>query len=164
MATPEISILFVCLGNICRSPAAEGVFFARIQRAGLIDRVHCDSAGTAGWHLGKLADPRMRAAAMHRGIALTHRVREVTPADLAKYDLVLAMDHDNHNNLRALDPTGALHDRVRLFAEFCTKHKVTQIPDPYYGGPEDFEHVLDLVEDGCDGLMEWVNARLAARK
>jgi len=154
-------LLFVCLGNICRSPAAEGVMRRVIAEAGLTDMVHIDSAGTAGWHTGKRADRRMFVAAEARGFDLTSFARQVRDTDLAEYDLVLVMDRSNHADIRAFD-RGSLHrDKVRLFCEFCTDHDETEVPDPYYGGPEGFEKVLDLLEDGCAGVLRHVQQRLA---
>lgn len=159
---PAISykLLFVCLGNICRSPAAEGVMRRVIAEAGLADQVHIDSAGTAGWHTGKRADRRMQAAAAARGFDLTSFARQVQDADLAEYDLVLVMDQSNHQDLRAFDRESLHAAKVRLFCEFCRLHEETEVPDPYYGGPEGFEKVLDLLEDGCAGVLKHIQAQL----
>lgn len=157
--TPVTKILFVCLGNICRSPAAEGVLLHLVAEAGLEGAIRVDSAGTGGWHAGKHADVRMRAAASSRGYELSSRARQVTEADLAEFDLVLVMDAENRRDLRSFDP-GGVHDRkVRLFCEFCTDHPDQEVPDPYYGGEGGFEHVLNLLEDGCANLIRHVQAR-----
>lgn len=148
------SVLFVCMGNICRSPAAEGVMLNLIEQAGLQDQIHIDSAGTHGYHIGKLPDHRMRAAAAKRGINLQHRAREVDAADLETFDLILVMDADNLANVRALDHRQQYHDKIRLFCEYCTEHDEKYVPDPYYGGEAGFEHVLDLLEDGCTNLLK----------
>lgn len=147
------SILFVCLGNICRSPAAEGVFLQQLEARGLGDAIRVDSAGTGAWHAGERADPRMRAAARARGIELGSIARQITPRDLEEFDLILTMDADNLAQTRRLDPRGRFHDRIRPLASYCRHQRVEAIPDPYAGGPEGFEHVLDLLEDACDALL-----------
>jgi protein-tyrosine phosphatase len=156
MPRPPFKLLFVCLGNICRSPAAEGVMRRIVQREGMEHQVVIDSAGTAGWHAGKLADLRMRAAAADRGLDLTHRARQVLAADLRDFDLVLAMDRENLQSVLALDPAGEFKSSVLLFCEFCTRHTQREVPDPYYGGAEGFALVLDLLEDGCEGVLEHI--------
>ena len=162
MSAPTFKLLFVCLGNICRSPAAEGVMKQVVKDAGLADAVFIDSAGTAGWHAGKRADQRMRAAAANRGLELTSLARQVQDRDLADFDLVLVMDRSNQADIRAFDRQGRYQDKVRLFCDFCTEHEETEVPDPYYGGAEGFEKVLDLLEDGCAGVLQRVQQRLAS--
>ena len=157
---PPFRLLFVCMGNICRSPAAEGVMLSLVQEAGLADRIHIDSAGTGGWHAGNKSDSRMRKAASARGIDLVHLARQVTPEDLAEFDLVLIMDEQNHRDLRPFDPAGRHGAKIRYFCEFCTVHDAKEVPDPYYGGPQGFEHVLDLLEDGCTGVLAHIRKRL----
>ena len=161
------SILFVCLGNICRSPAAEGVMQSYIDDAGLGGAVSIDSAGTAGWHAGNPADPRMRGAASRRGFALNSLARQVTAADLHKFDLILAMDQANLRDLQDLlkcetdiAPTASQRENIRLFCDFCTQHSLTEVPDPYYGDASGFDKVLDILEDGCNGLLDHVRYRL----
>jgi protein-tyrosine phosphatase len=144
-------ILFVCMGNICRSPAGEGVLRHQLNAAGL--HADVDSAGTIGLHAGHLPDDRMRRAASERGIRLDHRAQQVKSADLEEFDLVLVMDEDNLREVRRLDPKGTSHEKIRLFRQFCTKLPGTEVPDPYYGDAADFEHVLDLMEDGCAELV-----------
>jgi protein-tyrosine phosphatase len=156
----KFRLLFVCLGNICRSPAAEGVMRRLVEETGLGDRIEIDSAGTAGWHEGKRADPRMRKASARRGLDLTHLARQVHPTDLAEFDLVLAMDRQNQADLLALDSAGLYPARIRLLCEFCTRHEAREVPDPYYGGEAGFEHVLDLLEDACTGLLDHVRSRI----
>ena len=157
---PDFKLLFVCLGNICRSPAAEGVMRLLVKEAGLQERIHIDSAGTAGWHTGKRADERMRKAATARGLDLTSLARQVMPQDLAEFDLILVMDEQNFRDIRAIDPQGAHQQKVRLFCEFCTEHDEKEVPDPYYGGAQGFEQVLDILEDGCAGVLRFIQARL----
>lgn len=161
MASP-FRLLFVCLGNICRSPAAEGVMQSQVAAAGLAEQVRIDSAGTAGWHRGKRPDARMLAAAAGRGYELTSFARQVEAADLTGFDLVVVMDESNRRDLGTFDPEGRHAAKVRLFCEFCTDHDLREVPDPYYGGPEGFEQVLDLLEDGCAGLLRHVQDRLPA--
>ncbi|MDB6003166.1 MAG: protein tyrosine phosphatase [Prosthecobacter sp.] len=154
-------LLFVCLGNICRSPAAEGVMRALIEAEGLADHVIIRSAGTGGWHVGKLPDQRMRAAARNRSYDLCSRARQVTEDDLRHYDLVLVMDRQNLRDVRSYDRAALFSSKVRLFCEFCTSHQETEVPDPYYGGEQGFELVLDLLEDGCRGVLEHIRSALA---
>lgn len=148
-----VRILFVCLGNICRSPAAEGVLRTLAARAGVGDRVEIASAGTLGYHAGELPDPRMRAAAKARGYVLESRAQAVTLAHLDRFDHVLAMDDDNLRNLLALAETDAQKAKIARFVSHCRAHRADKVPDPYYGGPEGFERVLDLLEDGCRGIL-----------
>lgn len=160
MAVP-FRILFVCLGNICRSPAAEGVMRALIETKGLTDRVSIRSAGTGGWHVGKLPDQRMRTAAQNRGYNLSSRARQVTENDLRDYDLVLVMDRQNLRDVRTYDRASRYSSKIRLFCEFCTDHQESEVPDPYYGGEQGFELVLDLLEDGCRGVLAHISSALA---
>jgi protein-tyrosine phosphatase len=149
--------LFVCLGNICRSPAAEGVFLHLIAREGLEDRFVVDSAGTGGWHAGNPADRRMRAAAERRGIHLPSRARQIALADFTAFDRILTMDDDNLRNVRSLarelgERPGLA--RIEPMTSHCRLHQAREVPDPYYGGEQGFEQVLDLLEDACAGLLE----------
>ncbi|MFM2163357.1 MAG: hypothetical protein RLZZ383_2869 [Pseudomonadota bacterium] len=144
-------VLFVCLGNICRSPAAEGVLRAQLVARGLDGAVEVDSAGTGGWHAGQLADPRMRAAAARRGLALTHRARQLRVEDLNAFDEVLVMDDDNLANVALLGGGGAHRARVQKFSDFAPP--ATHVPDPYYGSEADFESVLDLLERATQGWL-----------
>ena len=153
----EQRLRFVCLGNICRSPAAEGVFLHLIASEGLEDRFVVDSAGTGGWHVGNPADRRMRAAAERRGIHLPSRARQVELADFTSFDRILTMDDDNFRNVRSL--ARELGERPGLasiepMTSHCRVHQVSEVPDPYYGGEQGFEDVLDLLEDACGGLLE----------
>lgn len=135
---------------------------SQVAAAGLAEQVRIDSAGTAGWHRGKRPDARMLAAAAGRGYELTSFARQFEAEDLAGFDLVVVMDESNRRDLGALDPEGRHAAKVRLFCEFCTRHDLREVPDPYYGGPEGFEQVLDLLEDGCAGLLRHVQERLQA--
>jgi protein-tyrosine-phosphatase len=152
-AKPPIRVLFVCLGNICRSPAAEGVFLHLLARRGLEAAFEVDSAGTGSWHVGQLADKRMRAAAEQRGIALTSRARQLHPTDLAHYHHVLTMDADNLAAVQALARAHPSSARIAPLTLHCRRLRSHEVPDPYYGGPEGFDQVLDLLEDACHGLL-----------
>ena len=149
----RVSVLFVCMGNICRSPTAEGVFRHRVAEAGLDDRVLADSAGTHAYHVGEPPDRRARSAAERRGISLEDiRARRVASDDFERFDYVIAMDRDNLAML--MEQSGPEHrQKIRLFLEFTDAH-VDEVPDPYYGGAAGFERVLDLVEDASQGLLE----------
>jgi protein-tyrosine phosphatase len=143
-------LLFVCLGNICRSPAGENVMNHLLEREGLAAQFEVDSAGTAGYHIGNPPDLRMTKAARNRGIASCGRARQVRPSDFAEFDWIFAMDRSNYEDLVAVrkkcdDPTA----KLVLFCDFCEAHSESEVPDPYYGGPEGFDKVLDLLEDGC---------------
>lgn len=146
-------LLFVCLGNICRSPAAEGIMNHLIAAANLEAEIACDSAGTSSYHLGELPDARMRQTAQQRGIVLSSRARQFHKADFEAFDLILAMDRQNYYNICALDPHGAYQDKVKLICDFCTHHPDQEVPDPYYGGPDGFRYVMDLLTDACQGLL-----------
>lgn len=146
-------ILFVCLGNICRSPTAEAVVRAIAAREAPELTLELDSAGTADYHIGQPPDPRTRAAAARRGYDLSAlRARVVEPADFERFDLILAMDRENLKALRRRAPTQA-HQRLRLFLEFAPDPDAQDVPDPYYGGPNGFEEVLDLIEGTTRGLL-----------
>ena len=155
-----VAVLFVCLGNICRSPTAEGVFRAHCERAGLADRIQVDSAGTAAYHAGQPPDRRAQAAALLRGIDLSmQRARQVTADDFLRFDYLLAMDRDNLANLKRLCPP-AQAGRLRLFLEFAHGAPALEVPDPYYGDGEGFEEVLDLVDAASAGLLAELEMRL----
>jgi protein-tyrosine phosphatase len=148
-------ILFVCLGNICRSPTAEGVLRHLVAERGLEDEIEIDSAGTGGWHVGAAPDERATAAALERGIELAGAARKVAFSDFEEFDLLLAMDEDNARDLRNLAPDHA-EGKVRLLREFdptAVAGADLDVPDPYYGGPEGFEEVLDMVDRACRGLL-----------
>ena len=153
-ASRPTRVLFVCLGNICRSPAAEGVFLHLLAIHGLEDRFVVDSAGTGGWHVGKPADPRMRAAAARRGIHLPSRARQLEPADLPRFDHILTMDGDNLRAVRSMGRSHPDEARIAAITDHCRGRRTDEVPDPYYGGADGFERVLDLLEDACAGLLE----------
>lgn len=147
-------VLFVCLGNICRSPAAQGIFEHIVRENGMADRIEADSAGTYGGHRGEMPDRRMRTAALYRGYALTHRSRQVSAMDFLDFDLVIAMDDQNYEDLMHLAPSVEATHKIRRMSEFLTEHRMSYIPDPYYMGTEGFGLVLDLLEEGCRNLYQ----------
>jgi protein-tyrosine phosphatase len=151
-----LRLLFVCLGNICRSPTAEGVMRTVVAEAGMQDSIDVDSAGTGAWHVGSPPDPRASAAALARDIELAGAARQVQEEDFEDFDLLLAMDRSNMVDLLALAPDEHARARVRLLREFDPASEDADdldVPDPYYGGSEGFEEVLDLVLAACDGLL-----------
>ena len=148
----KIRVLFVCTGNICRSPTAEGVFRALVAKHGLGGRIEADSAGTGDWHVGEPPDERSQEAALRRGIDLsTIRGRQVGRDDFATFDLVVAMDRSHVRALQRLAP--AAKDKVRLFLDYAPGEKGRDVPDPYFGGGSGFDRVLDMIEAGCAGLL-----------
>ncbi len=150
-----VRVLFVCLGNICRSPAAEGVFMALALERGLDHQLEADSAGTYAGHCGELPDKRMRVHAARRGYTLTHRSRPVHESDFANFDLIVTMDRNNYDNLRRMAPTLDDEAKVVPMIDFCRLHPYYDyVPDPYYEGASGFELVLDLLEDACAGLLD----------
>jgi protein-tyrosine phosphatase len=155
----DVSVLFVCLGNICRSPTAEGVFRKLVAESGFADRVQIDSAGTHDYHVGKPPDPRAQEAAARRGIDLSGlRGRQATSADFEQFDYLLAMDRENLEILLEIAPEG-LKSKARLFLEFAPESGYTDVPDPYWGGGSGFERVLDLVEEAAAGLLDDIRRR-----
>jgi protein-tyrosine phosphatase len=149
----SVAICFVCLGNICRSPTAEGVMREQVRAAGLDAAITIDSAGTGDWHIGEPPDARAQQAARSRGYDLSAlRARQIEPDDFERFDLVLAMDTANLAELRKRCPA-RLHGKVRLLAEFGSDASVREIADPYFGGAQGFEQVLDQCEDACRGLL-----------
>jgi protein-tyrosine phosphatase len=148
-----MKLLFVCLGNICRSPAAENIMNHLVDKAGVSSQIQCDSAGTANYHTGNPPDRRMQAAAATRKIPMKGSARQFTKADFNAFDLILAMDRENYHNIIALDPQGQYRDKVKLMCNFATQHSDKDVPDPYYGGAEGFDYVIDLLTDACGGLL-----------
>ena len=154
----KYKVLFVCLGNICRSPAAHGIFEHIVRENGMEDKIEVDSAGTYGGHRGELPDRRMRNAALYRGYALTHCSRQVSSLDFLDFDLIIAMDDNNYEDLMHLAPSVEASRKIRRMADYFTTHKISYVPDPYYMGVEGFTHVLDLLEEGCQNLYEKIYA------
>ncbi len=153
MSQPPTKILFVCMGNICRSPAAAGIMNHLLQQANLHNRYRCDSAGTIGYHRGSPPDERMQLAAQQRGIRLIGQARQFQRGDFEDFHLILTMDRQNYRDVRALDPENRYAHKVKMMCEFCQTYPHQEVPDPYYGGAEGFEWVLDLLTDACGGLL-----------
>lgn len=152
------SVLFVCLGNICRSPLAEGVFKELLREEGLSDRFEVDSAGTGAWHVGEAPDSRAAMVASRHGVELESRARQVTPEDLRTFDYILAMDHDNLRNLERMGDAEDGTAEIRLFREFDAEGTGEDVPDPYYGGPSGFENVYQMVRSSSQGLLQHLRA------
>ncbi|MBD2041292.1 low molecular weight protein-tyrosine-phosphatase [Microcoleus sp. FACHB-672] len=149
-------LLFVCLGNICRSPAAENIMNHLIAEADLSEQIICESAGTASYHVGNPPDRRMVAAASQRGMKFLGEARQFQKIDFEQFDLILAMDGENYRDIISLDPAGKYRDKVRMMCDFCTQHKDKEVPDPYYGGSDGFNYVIDLLSDACQGLLQYI--------
>ena len=150
----KYKVLFVCLGNICRSPAAQGIFEHYVRENAMTDKIEADSAGTYSGHRGELPDRRMRNAALYRGFALTHLARPVSSLDFLEFDLIIAMDDQNYEDLMHLAPSVEATHKIHRMSEFLKVRKMSYIPDPYYMGVEGFSLVLDLLEDGCKNLYD----------
>ena len=150
----KYSVLFICLGNICRSPAAQAVMQRMVDERGLTDRFFIDSAGIVGWHIGDLPDKRMRVHARPRGYELTHRARKVRSADFEEFDLIVGMDAANVDDLCSMTATIEQQDKVVMMGDYIRQYpNYDYVPDPYYEGSEGLELVLDLLEDACDNLL-----------
>lgn len=149
-------VLFVCWGNICRSPAAHCVFQKKINDRGLQDRIACDSAGTINAHAGNSPDSRMQRAAARRSIPFFGQSRKYRGSDFEEFDLILAMDHSNLADLQAAWPSEDCRAELRLFGHFINSESPPEVPDPYYGGSQGFDTVLDMVEEGCDQLISHI--------
>ncbi|MFT4546108.1 MAG: protein-tyrosine phosphatase [Verrucomicrobiales bacterium] len=152
--TKPFRVLFVCMGNICRSPAGECVMRHLTEKAGSGELIDCDSAGTIDMHTGNQPDSRMRKAARGRGIEVAGAARQIKAADLDAFDLILAMDADNRAYIDRLKQQHGGSAELRQFCELCREHGLVDVPDPYYGGDDGFELVLDLLEDGCAALLD----------
>jgi len=158
----KLKILFVCMGNICRSPTAEGVFKTKLKNSKLDEQIHVDSAGTHNYHPNSPPDSHSQLHALKRGYDLSNlRARAVNEGDFENFDLLITMDWDNRALLEQRCPP-LLHHKIRGFAEFLKTSDATVIPDPYYGDEKNFEYVLDLVEEACEGLMEFVIKKVHA--
>jgi len=150
----KTKLLFVCLGNICRSPSAENIMQHLIDSRGLGDRITCDSAGTAGYHTGSKPDSRMTIAAQKKGIALVGSARQFKVEDFEDFDLILAMDRSNYQDILSLDRKNQYASKVKLMCSFCRHHNDAEVPDPYYGGEAGFDYVIELLTDACEGLLD----------
>ena len=152
----KISVLFVCLGNICRSPAAEAVFLGLLEKKGLTEAFIVDSAGTGSWHIGKKADLRMRIAAERRDINILSKARQITSKDFEKFNYIRAMDDSNFRNIQDLKNRTSSTDfaSIKKIQSFRSVFNVQEVPDPYFGGDEGFDYVLDILEDSVNGFLE----------
>ena len=149
-----IRVLFVCMGNICRSPAAEGIFRKYTENANLAEQISIDSAGTIGYHSGELPDARMRKHALTRGYNLDSRARQFNPKrDFTDFDYIITMDNDNYSNITNLDSKNLYSNKILKMADFISDKNVREVPDPYYGGSEGFEFVINILEDGSKNLL-----------
>ena len=156
-----MKVLFVCLGNICRSPAAEAVFQKLIDKNNLKNEISCDSAGTSAYHAGEPADGRMSRHAKNRGYDLTSLSRGFkAPDDFQNFDMIITMDNSNYDNVIKLAPQISDQNKVSKLTSYCKIHRINEVPDPYAGGDEGFEHVMDIVEDGCSELFNVIHTRL----
>ncbi|HHP7232728.1 MAG TPA: low molecular weight protein-tyrosine-phosphatase [Xenococcaceae cyanobacterium] len=149
-------LLFVCLGNICRSPSAENIMNHLIQEAGLTDKIICDSAGTSAYHIGSAPDSRMSLAAQKRNLILAGKARKFRLLDFEEFDLILAMDRENYRDIIYYDPQGKYQDKVQMMCSFATQHTDEEVPDPYYGGEAGFNYVIDLLFDACNVLLDYI--------
>lgn len=155
--TDKIKVLFVCLGNICRSPAAEGIMKRMIEKNHLENEIEVDSAGTSGWHQGELPDARMRMHGEKRGYDFNSRSRKISSSDLNQFDYIIVMDNNHHKNVKSLASTPEEAKKIHMMTDFSrqiTGHK--HVPDPYYGESDGFELVMDLLEDACEGLLQTI--------
>jgi protein-tyrosine phosphatase len=160
MSQHVVAVCFVCLGNICRSPTAEGVFLALVKKDGLGQKIRVDSAGTSGWHVGERADRRSSATARERGVHLPSRSRRLVLEDFELFDYILAMDQENLENMLAMAPNVQARARVHLFRDFDdTSSKGSEVPDPYYGGPRGFDDVFDMCEASALGLLKELHSK-----
>ena len=155
----KISVLFVCLGNICRSPAAEAIFISLLEKRGLSDDFVVDSAGTGSWHVGKKADSRMRIAAERRGLNILSKARQITSKDFEKFNYILAMDNSNFRNIQDLKNRTVSSDfaSIKKIQDFRSVFKEREVPDPYFGGDKGFDYVLDILEDSVNGFLESIS-------
>lgn len=152
-------VLFVCLGNICRSPAAEIIFRQQVVDAGRIDEFQIDSAGTISHHAGSPPDTRMSESLQRKSYTISGKARRISPEDLENFDVIVTMDETNLTDVKQLDPSGRHHGKIRPLVSFCRNHDDLRVPDPYYGGQIGFDHVISLLEDGCAGILDSLKSK-----
>lgn len=153
-------ICFVCLGNICRSPTAEGIFQHIVRQAGVDHYFYIDSAGTAAYHIGNPANSKSRQVALDNGVELLSRARQIDPRDLEEFDLIIAMDNENLKNIRHLDPAGLYHHKIKRMRDFDPEPEGGEVPDPYYGGMEGFRNVYKILYRSCENLFRKFEPRI----
>jgi protein-tyrosine phosphatase len=159
------NIIFVCLGNICRSPSAEAVMKKLVETEGFDGQITVDSAGTIGYHEGEPSDPRMKKFAERRGYILNHTAKKFNPGiDFINNDYIITMDNENYSDVISLDKEKKFRHKIFKMSDFARELKFDEVPDPYYGGPDGFENVLDILEDACKGLLEKIKNDLEARQ
>lgn len=154
------SILFVCLGNICRSPAAEGIFRHLVEQESMMEAFHIESCGLGDWHIGHLPDERMREAAKSRGYLLSSRAQKMDPTFFERFDLILVADHKVMKQMYHLTNEPAHKAKIQLITHFSTTYRDLEVPDPYFNGEAGFEHVMDMLEDSCQGLLTYLRKEL----
>ena len=158
-------ILFVCLGNICRSPAADGILKAQVRERGLNHLFEIDSCGIGSWHIGQLPDSRMRRHGQDHGYRFDHRARQISKDDFTRFDRIIVMDNDNYRAVSSLAPDKSYLDKVEMIARYLRHHKgQTTVPDPYYGNDRDFEFVIELLEDACEGIIDDILTKQTIRQ
>lgn len=158
-------ILFVCLGNICRSPAADGILKAQVRERGLDHLFEIDSCGIGSWHIGQLPDSRMRRHGHDHGYRFDHRARQISKDDFTRFDRIIVMDNDNYRAVSSLAPDKSYLDKVEMIARYLRHHKgQTTVPDPYYGNDRDFEFVIELLEDACEGIIDDILTKQTIRQ
>ena len=160
----KIKILFVCLGNICRSPSAETVFRHIVSREGYENKIEIDSSGTIGYHAGEKADARMRTHALARGYNITHIARKFNAAkDFKHFDFIIGMDESNFSDLQSLDSKNEFSHKIKKMVQYSKNPKTKEVPDPYYSGPDGFENVLDILEDACENFFKEIKNEIASK-
>lgn len=152
----KTSVLFICLGNICRSPAAEGIMKHLVKKRGLDNMIEVDSAGIGAWHVGEKPDRRMRIHGADHGYDFSSRARQIKHEDLELFDYIIVMDNENYHDVMALTRTKEEREKVSMITDFCHHHGHNAVPDPYYGSGREFELVIELLEDACDGLLKHI--------
>jgi protein-tyrosine phosphatase len=153
-------LLFICLGNICRSPAADGIMHHLVERRGLVDDFYIDSAGIGSWHVGQLPDYRMRRCGERHGYVFDHRARQFSAADFDRFDLIAVMDHENYHDVARQARSAADRRKIIRMSDYLRHHPGQQtVPDPYYGDERDFEFAVELLEDACEGLLDELTGR-----